>query len=607
VSEISSFQLLQPGWLLALPPLWVLLWLFANRNHRQSMWARLCDGPLLERMRAGAQVAGDRWLLCPLAIVSTLTVLAASGPSWQKQSYPLLETASARVIALDLSRAMLVEDVKPNRFAQARAAARELIGSNYDGETALLVYSGAAFVVSPLSRDADTLDAFVEALEPGMIPLEGLRADLAIERARELLAASASSNGRILLLASGAEKPELALRAAAAARADGLSVSILAIGSSAGGPMIETDGQLSRNADGGYRLAKTNFTDLERIAAAGGGAMISLTRAAADYFMEARIRAGLLAATEQGAEQRDRPAANGGYWLVWLALPFALLLFRRNLIWTLLVAILLPGIDDAAAAGSGSAWQHSERVAYDAYRRGDYELAGELSREPLLSGAAHYRRGQYQRALADFSRDGSAIAAYNRGNALVQLERLDEAISAYQQALELDPALDEARYNQRLLELFLEDGEDSDRDPSDEAGDEGSAFDPLQQAGSENQAGVAGEISGNPGDQQQPGPGLGASLQSGMIDPFEEFSSGEQAPERLAVMELLEQPREQRRLESWISELPVSSSELLRRKFLRDYQRQLRQPRCRPGRAACAWPGCCSRCRHRRLSPPPPT
>ena len=54
---------------------------------------------------------------------------------------------------------------------------------------------------------------------------------------------------------------------------------------------------------------------------------------------------------------------------------------------------------------------------------------------------------------------------------------------------------------------------------------------------------------------------------------------GEQAPERSAVLQMLEQPQEQRRIESWISELPVSSSELLRRKFLRDYQRQLRQPR----------------------------
>lgn len=579
VNTVSSLQLLQPAWLLALPPLWLLLWLFTKRNHRQSMWTQLCDGPLLERMRTGAQDPGNRWLLWPLAAVLTLSVLAASGPSWRKQSYPILQTASARVIALELSRAMLVEDVKPNRFTQARAAARELIGSDFDGETALLVYSGAAFVVSPLSRDADTLDAFVDALEPGMMPLEGSRVDLAIERARELLAAAASSNGRILLLASGTEEPGLALRAALAARADGLSVSILAIGSSAGGPMLEADGKLSRNASGGYRLAKTNFADLAQVAAAGGGTMISLTRVSTGDSLEARIRAGLLAATEQGVEDRDRPAANGGYWLVWLALPFALLLFRKNLLWTLLVAILLPGIDDAAAAGSGSAWQHRERAAYDAYRRGDYELAGELSHEPLLSGAAHYQRGQYLRALADFSRDGSATAAYNRGNTLVQLERLDEAISAYRQALELEPMLDEARYNLRLLELFLEDEQDNDREQSDDAGDEESAFDPLQQAGSENQAGVAGEITGNPGDQQQPGPGLGASLQSGMIDPFEEISSGEQAPERLAVMELLEQPREQRRVESWISELPVSSSELLRRKFLRDYQRQQRQPR----------------------------
>jgi len=433
-------------------------------------------------------------------------------------------------------------------------------------------------VVSPLSRDADTLDAFVDSLQPGMMPLEGARIDLAIEKAQQLLAAAVSGNGHILLVASGSGEPLPAQQAASQARARGFRVSILAIGTSAGGPQIEENGDLARDAQGGYRLAKTDLAALRRIAAAGGGAMISLTHATpGDALLEARIRAGILAAEEQGAEDRNRPAANGGYWLVWLALPFALLLFRKNLIWMLLVAVLLPGTEDAAAAGS--AWQPRERLAYDAYLKGDYELAGELSTDPVLAGAAHYRRGQIEQALADFNRGRSADASYNRGNALARLERFEEAVAAYTRALELDPALDEARYNKRLIELFLEQQEKAATEESRDNADEGSAFDPVQQTGSESQAGIADQISGNPGDQQQPGPGLGAAMQSGMIDPFEEFSDSEQPPDRSAIMEYLNQPREQRRVESWISELPVSSAELFRRKFLRDYQRQLRQPR----------------------------
>ncbi|HKJ54090.1 MAG TPA: hypothetical protein VKB27_21530, partial [Gammaproteobacteria bacterium] len=59
----------------------------------------------------------------------------------------------------------------------------------------------------------------------------------------------------------------------------------------------------------------------------------------------------------------------------------------------------------------------------------------------------------------------------------------------------------------------------------------------------------------------------------------EEYGDGEQRPEDVALLEYLSQPRAQRQVESWISELPVSSSELFKRKFQRDYQRQLRQSR----------------------------
>ena len=109
---------------------------------------------------------GKRWLIGIMIIVLTLGVLALAGPSWHQQSYPMMESISARVVALDLSRSMLVEDISPNRFTQAVAAAREIISSDFDGETGLVVFAGAAFVVSPLSRGRNYATGVSECSRP---------------------------------------------------------------------------------------------------------------------------------------------------------------------------------------------------------------------------------------------------------------------------------------------------------------------------------------------------------------------------------------------------------------------------------------------------------
>jgi len=181
VNESVAFQFLNPGWLLLLGPAWWLVWIFSGHGRRQSTWSRLCDPALLNKMITRGQTWNStRMLTWILGLVLTLSIIAAAGPSWRKQSYPILESTSARVVALDLSRSMLVKDVKPTRFANAIAAAREIISSEFDGETGLVVFAGRAFVVSPLSRDAGTLLAFLEALDPSTMPEDGTRIDLAI-------------------------------------------------------------------------------------------------------------------------------------------------------------------------------------------------------------------------------------------------------------------------------------------------------------------------------------------------------------------------------------------------------------------------------------------
>ena len=88
----------------------------------------------------------------------------------------------------------------------------------------------------------------------------------AIERARDLLAASVFGRGQIIAITAGSEEPGAALAAARAARDDGHRLSILAIGTAAGGPMTSADGSLLRDGGGRPVLSRTDLAALERVA-----------------------------------------------------------------------------------------------------------------------------------------------------------------------------------------------------------------------------------------------------------------------------------------------------------------------------------------------------
>lgn len=581
--EGTAFKFLNPAWLLLLPVVWWSLWVFAGRYRARSMWRRVCDPHLLERM-SGQTPASVRkqWPVWALIALVTLGIIALAGPSWRTQTHPLMHSTAARVVVLSLSRSMLVEDVKPTRFDQAAAVAREIIAADFDGETGLVVFAGAAFVVSPLSDDAGTLLAFLESLSPEIMPVDGARVDLAITAAQGLLEASVAGKGQMLIIADVADDIDAATRAALEAGDRGHSVTVLAVGTTEGGPLRDAKGGLVRNAQGSYKMSRTRYADLERIARVGNGSLIRVSRNVGVIgHLPPALDPNTHLAAERVPDAIDRPAANDGAWLVWLMLPFALLLFRKNVLWALVLTLCLPGDNELYAYDWETFWRHAERRAFEAYRQGRYELAIELSRDPLLIGSAYYRMDRYQPAVEYFHQDHSAASLYNRGNAYARQLMFPEAVRSYDAALVLDPQLESAAYNKRLIELYMQQDETGSNRSDDENGEDGeSPADEAELGDTQPQPGEDGQGPGTPGESRDSGAGLGVQGQPGLPDPSESFD-----PDQQQLQELILNAASDREfldpavIERWLKTLPESSSDLFRRKFLRDYQLQNQQHR----------------------------
>ena len=71
----------------------------------------------------------------------------------------------------------------------------------------------------------------------------------------------------------------------------------------------------------------------------------------------------------------------------------------------------------------------------------------------------------------------------------------------------------------------------------------------------------------------------GASRLGGQFSPDDSFDGRERELERFELSEQEVDPEDQARIDRWIRGLPETSSDLFRRKFLRDYERQQQQAR----------------------------
>jgi Ca-activated chloride channel family protein len=266
----EQFHFLQPLWLLSLIPLALLVWRLQQTTVGHNPWTRIIDARLRPLLLAGQDHTVRRSLLWLLGLGWLLTTLALANPVWEKQPQPLYQTSAARVIVLDLSRSMLDRDLKPSRLARARFKVEDILARNNEGQTGLVVFAGDAFTVTPLTRDADTIRALLKSLDPDLMPVQGSRADLGLEKAGELLQQAGLSNGRILLLADGVTGNK-AYKAATQLRKQNYRVSVLGIGSQNAEPLTNAQGQLLRTTDDQLIVPQLETSALQAVAEAGGG------------------------------------------------------------------------------------------------------------------------------------------------------------------------------------------------------------------------------------------------------------------------------------------------------------------------------------------------
>ncbi len=181
-----------------------------------------------------------------LPVALALAIVALAQPRWGGLERSGEEPAREVVIALDLSRSMLVDDVAPSRLKRAHALVRSVLDGLHGERVALVVFAGTAYVQVPLSSDYQIIREFLPVLEPGYLPQGGSDYAGMLRAAGEAFSEGAASDRYLFVLSDGESTTEGWREELAQVMKRGVTIVALGVGTAQGGAVPPaTEGEKS--------------------------------------------------------------------------------------------------------------------------------------------------------------------------------------------------------------------------------------------------------------------------------------------------------------------------------------------------------------------------
>lgn len=521
-SNFSQLHFLRPEMFYLLIPL-ALFWLLKLKASDNTQWHQVIPPHLAKVLLATGQqkVKQNRWLIPALWFI---VVAAMAGPTWQKIEKPVFQVKRASVIVMDMSMSMRATDLKPNRLAKAKFKAIDLANAIEDGEIALVAYAGDAFTISPLTPDSKNIVSLIPSLSPEIMPEPGSYPLLGLSKATELLEQAGFVKGDIYWFTDGVE-PEDVDELNQFIGQTRYTINVMAFGTAEGAPIQMLDKSLLKDGSGSIVIPKLNTAQLAQLATVGNGVFVRTT--ASDLDIQTLLTDHDFDRGEESQEQQtDDKLLTGDDWqeagpyLILLVLPFVLYAFRRGVTLSIFAVFLLSTTPETYANDSPDnqveaaqvvekpwtdfVFNTKDQVASSEFNQGNFAQAQATFENQQWKGSSAYKAGDYEAALNYFEKDGSATGLYNQGNALAQLNKLDEAIKAYDQALKQNPDHQAARANKELLEKLKQqnDQQQQSQDQQQEQSQDQQGGQDQQQQDSEQQQNSQNNQQDSEQDQQ---------------------------------------------------------------------------------------------------------
>lgn len=464
-------------------PIILFMYLYARRKKKRAIKKigdPLLVGQLLKQYNSKSFL--QKFLLVTVAMAALVVALAnLRRPSGAEN---VARAGIDVMLALDVSKSMLAQDITPTRLDRAKQMLSRLIDKLGNDRVGIVIFAGKAYLQMPLTSDITAAKMYLSSAGVESVPTQGT----VIGDALKMCFASFNSKEKkykaVVLVSDGEDHDENAEAIAKEMSNEGVVIYTVGMGSPGGSAIFDpATGSSKIDNQGNIVISRLNEDALRNIAKNGNGGYLfyNNTEGAASTI------ANELGNLDKKAVKDDSLTNYTSYYQWFLALALLLLLVElfisemkatrskklmAGTAATLLMMFATPvfGQTEKEMIKQGNeayakkdypaaATEYSKVVAKNAdnataqYNLGNAQYKGEKKEEAIES---------YDKAIAKLNTNvEKSNAYYNKGVVLHNDNKLPECIEAYKQALKLDPNNEDARQNlQRALKKQQEQKQD---------------------------------------------------------------------------------------------------------------------------------------------------
>ena len=485
-------------YLVALAALPVIIFFYLSIVKWKKNTAKKIGDPLLIKeltAQYSQKKFRTKFILISLAFV--LCVLAVAGLVKPDGTQKVNLKGTDIMIALDVSKSMLAEDIKPNRLERAKQVISRIMENSADDRIGLVIFAGRAYLQMPMTIDHAAAKMYLSSASPDDVPSQGTVISQALKMCFAAFNPKEKTYKSILLISDGEDHDDDALKMAKQLAEQGIMINTIGIGSPQGAPLMDPEtGQYKTDLKGQTVISKLNQEELANIAKAGNGTyqLYTNTNQVAD-----NIKKSLSGISQQATVSDSSFTVFKQYYQYILGGAFISLLLEffisekrkskmKNA--AAVLAFLLFSVSsfaqnskDAIFKGNKAYKENNLPAAESAYREAlkddenndiaNYNLGNVFYKKEDAEEAAKY----FDEAIKKTNDNQlKQKAFYNKGVAYQKAKKLPECIIAYKNALMLNPDDEDARQNleralkqqQQQQQQNKKDNQDKKQQPKDQ-------------------------------------------------------------------------------------------------------------------------------------------